>query len=204
MFVIVRHGNTFEAGETPRRIGAPTDLPLTATGRDQARALGRHFAKQGWNFSRALVSPLLRTRETAQLILGHQTNPPEQQSCDWLREIDHGPDENQTEAAVVARIGQDALAKWDAAGHAPPDWIVDREPRIAGWQQLFADSAGKTPGPILIVTSNGAARFGLLADPALAASLATLPSMKLPTGGYGIIESDEGQRLSLSVWGQRP
>ena len=30
--VIVRHGNTFEAGEPPRRIGARTDLPLTATG----------------------------------------------------------------------------------------------------------------------------------------------------------------------------
>jgi broad specificity phosphatase PhoE len=44
--VIVRHGNTFEAGETPRRIGARTDLPLTADGQAQADALGRWFAAQ--------------------------------------------------------------------------------------------------------------------------------------------------------------
>ena len=41
MFIVVRHGNTFEADEQPRRIGARTDLPLTAKGVEQARALGR-------------------------------------------------------------------------------------------------------------------------------------------------------------------
>ncbi|MGA3882329.1 histidine phosphatase family protein, partial [Bacillus pumilus] len=48
MFVIVRHGNTFAAGEPPRRIGARTDLPLTAQGQAQAEALGAHFAALGW------------------------------------------------------------------------------------------------------------------------------------------------------------
>lgn len=205
MFVIVRHGNTFEAGEAPRRIGARTDLPLTEKGRDQARALGRHFAEQGMQFGRALVSPLLRTRETARLILDCQENAPERESCDWLCEIDHGPDENQTEEAVLARIGRDALDKWDSAGDAPPDWTVDREARIEGWQQLFTNSpAADEAGTVLIVTSNGAARFGLLADPALTASLGRLPSLKLPTGGYGVIVRDAAGRLSVSIWGQRP
>jgi transcriptional regulator GlxA family with amidase domain len=27
--IIARHGNTFEDGETPRRVGARTDLPLS-------------------------------------------------------------------------------------------------------------------------------------------------------------------------------
>ena len=27
--VVIRHGNTFEADEEPRRVGARTDLPLT-------------------------------------------------------------------------------------------------------------------------------------------------------------------------------
>lgn len=204
MFVIVRHGNTFEAGETPRRIGARTDLPLTQKGRDQACALGRYFAAQNWHFTHALVSPLLRTRETATLILAEQTDPAVMLDCDWLREIDHGPDENQPEEAVLARIGQAALDQWDAHGIAPPGWDVDRESRMAAWQQLFAQSGSDEAERTLIVTSNGAARFGLLADPALATSLEKFPGLKLPTGGFGLIEKDIAGQLSAPVWGQRP
>lgn len=204
MFVIVRHGNTFEAGETPRRIGARTNLPLTEKGRDQARALGRYFAAQNWRFTHALASPLLRTRETATLILAEQIDPAVIQDCDWLREIDHGPDENQPEEAVLARIGQAALDQWDAQGIAPPGWDVDRESRMAAWQQLFAQSGSDEAERTLIVTSNGAARFGLLADPVLATSLEKFPSLKLPTGGFGLIEKDVAGQLSAPVWGQRP
>ncbi|MBE5074535.1 phosphoglycerate mutase family protein [Erythrobacteraceae bacterium E2-1 Yellow Sea] len=204
MFVIVRHGNTFEAGETPRRIGARTDLPLTQAGLDQARALGRYFAEQNVQFGRALIAPLLRTRETAQLILAAQVSPPDPQICGWLREIDHGPDENQPEEAVLGRIGQDALDKWDATGEAPPDWSIDREARITAWQQLFAEAGESPSSPTLIVTSNGAARFALLAEPALARSMHQLRSLKLPTGGYGVIEAGANGGLSAPVWGQRP
>jgi len=204
MFVIVRHGNTFEAGETPRRIGARTDLPLTQTGRDQACALGRYFAEHNVQFDSALIAPLLRTRETAQLILAEQADPPDPQICDWLREIDHGPDENRPEEVVLARIGQDALDRWDATGEAPPDWNIDHATRIAAWKQLFAQAAPTPSSPTLIVTSNGAARFALLAEPALARSMHQLPSLKLPTGGYGVIEVGEAGGLSAPVWGQRP
>ena len=37
--VIVRHGNTFRAGETPTRVGARTDLPLVEE--ERARSAGR-------------------------------------------------------------------------------------------------------------------------------------------------------------------
>ena len=204
MFVIVRHGNTFEAGEAPRRIGARTDLPLTAKGRDQARALGRHFADQGLRFTRTHVSPLLRTRETAQLILAEQADAPDMQMAAWLREIEHGPDENQTEEAVLARIGQHALDQWDHAGIAPPGWTVDREARIAAWQALFAQSDDPAPGATLIVTSNGAARFALLADENLVNARQNLTSMKLPTGGYGIIQRSDTGSLAVAPWGERP
>jgi probable phosphoglycerate mutase len=97
MFVIVRHGNTFEAGEPARRIGARTDLPLTPAGVAQAEALGRHFAQQGWHFGRALVSPLRapgrRLRPSWRI-----SRPSAARPCEWLREIDHGPDEDRPEA----------------------------------------------------------------------------------------------------------
>ncbi len=201
MFVIVRHGNTFAADETPRRIGARTDLPLTEAGREQARALGVHFAKNGWRFARALVSPLRRTRETAELILEGQAAAPALEVRDWLGEIDHGPDEDRPEAAVLARIGEEALAAWDERAEAPPGWIVDADVRRAAWRELFASPP--LAEPTLIVTSNGAARFALLADPALAAGIPKLTSMKLPTGTYGTILQEDGA-LQISAWGQRP
>lgn len=206
MFVIVRHGNTFAAGEPPRRIGARTDLPLTDTGVAQARTLGTHFAGQGLRFVRVLVSPLTRTRQTAQAILEHQGAALVPEACDWLREIDHGPDEDQPEDVVLARIGTQALEAWDARAEPPPGWIVDAPARVAAWRALFAttgvDEAGG--GATLIVTSNGAARFALLADPALAATLSNLPSLKLPTGGYGVIQRGLNDTLEVSDWGRRP
>jgi probable phosphoglycerate mutase len=131
MFVIVRHGNTFETGDQPRRIGARTDLPLTGQGIEQARALGSHFADRGWQFSRVLVSPLERTRQTAGEILSRQADAPEQESAEFLREIDHGPDEDQPEEVVLARIGEDALKKWETGAVPPTGWRVDCEGRIA-------------------------------------------------------------------------
>lgn len=203
MFVIVRHGNTFTAGQVPRRIGARTDLPLTDTGNEQARALGTYFAAQDWQFGKVFVSPLLRTRQTAAVILATQTNPVAPEAADFLREIDHGPDENQTEDDVIARIGKQALADWDTHAVPPPGWSVDAKQRTAAWQSLFATARMKDR-PTLLVTSNGAARFALMADPALRAHLADLPTLKLPTGGYGIIRRATDGALKVPVWGQRP
>ncbi|SFG46240.1 probable phosphoglycerate mutase [Novosphingobium sp. CF614] len=202
MIVIVRHGNTFAADEPPRRVGSRTDLPLTAEGEEQARALAAHFRANGWRFTRALVSPLLRTRETARIILAAQSPAPEPEACAWLGEIDHGPDENQTEDRVAARIGQAALAAWDERAVPPPGWIVDTEARLAGWRTLLAVASGEA-GMTLVVTSNGAARFALLADPGLAGRIRELPGLKLPTGSYGRISAD-GASWRIADWGRRP
>lgn len=190
---IVRHGNTFGGHEEPRRIGARTDLPLVASGVAQAQALGRAFATR--TFDRALAAPLRRTRETIAPIAGG--TPVE--TVDWLAEIDHGPDEDQPETAVQARIGPAALAAWDARGEAPDGWIVDAEARLAGWRALYASGSGH----VLIVTSNGAARFALLADAALRTEAAGLPSLKLRTGAWGTIQRRDGQ-LRLIDWDCRP
>lgn len=194
-FVIVRHGNTFEPGEPPRRIGARTDLPLTAGGRAQGDALGAHFAGQGWRFARVLVSPLARTRETAEAILRHLPGSPAPEACGWLREIDHGPDEDMPEDQVLARIGAPALAAWDERALPPPGWTVDAEARVAAWRVLFAHGGS----PTLLVTSNGAARFALIA-----AGLEVAGGLKLATGAYGVIRKGPDGGLDVAEWGTRP
>lgn len=188
--VIVRHGNTFAAGEEPRRVGARTDLPLTEAGVEQARALGWHFAKNRVQFDRVLSSPLLRTRHTASEIVDK-----EPETADFLIEIDHGPDENQTEDAVIARIGREALEGWERSLVEPPGWDVGAEWRIAAWQ----DFVRTADGTILLVTSNGAARFALAALGLMGEDGA----LKLRTGSYGVIDI-HGSAVRLVGWNHRP
>ena len=85
---VVRHGNTFEAGEAPRRVGARTDLPLTAAGLAQAEALGRHFADAGIRFTAVLSGPLLRTRQTAAAIIAFSAAPACRARATWYLRIE--------------------------------------------------------------------------------------------------------------------
>lgn len=190
---IIRHGNTFESGAQACRIGAGTDIPLVASGQAQADRLGAWFAAQNLPIRRLHSSPLLRARQTAARIAaatGHPADGP----LSWLNEIDHGPDEGQPEAQVLARLGAEALAAWDAQGIPPKDWKVDAEPRIAAWKDWFAQGG---EGTDLLVTSNGAARFALLA---LGLPLANL---KLRTGAFGELTVEEGG-VQLIRWDVRP
>jgi len=128
--VIVRHGNTFDAGDVVTRVGGRTDLPLSSSGQAQAAALARHFAAAGTVFATARSSPLKRTRATAEAILAAVRNAPELTTDLFLREIDYGPDENRPEEEVVARIGKAALDEESANAvimAARAHWFADEE-----------------------------------------------------------------------------
>jgi broad specificity phosphatase PhoE len=197
--VIVRHGNTFETGEPPRRIGARTDLPLTAAGVAQAEALARHFAANGIAFDRVLSGELKRTRQTAEAIADGQPI----ETAPFLTEIDHGPDEGQPEASVIDRIGNDAITLWETEWVAPEGWEVGAQWRLLAWREFVERVAEELPGgTILLVTSNGAARFAL-------AALGLKPGenragVKFRTGSYGVLEVGSGADFRLLGWDTRP
>lgn len=200
---IVRHGNTFEAGEAPRRIGSRTDLPLTQAGLQQAAALGEHFSRAGIRFARALSSGLKRARATGEAILAAQPHPLVLETAEFLTEIDHGPDENQPEEAVLARIGRAALELWDSDAVPPSGWEVRPDWRRECWRE-FADQAAKAyrEDAILLVTSNGAARFALAAFGIQSGGAAG--SLKMRTGSYGLVEAGGGGKFRLVEWDRRP
>lgn len=200
---IVRHGNTFLQNEVPRRIGRSTDIPLVEKGRQQALALADFFRSEPIRFDQVLVSPLQRTRETAALIISDYHQPPPVMTCEWLAEVDHGPDENQSEETIIARIGTAALSAWEKQAVPPPGWRVDSEARLTAWRTLFAADADGAPRDILVVTSNGAARFALMATDALWEQAHMLPHLKLRTGAWGRIVVMDG-RVSLEAWNQLP
>ena len=195
---VVRHGNTFDKGDTVTRVGGRTDLPLSVSGRAQADALAGHFSET--QFTAALASPLERTRATARAILSRRSDAPALLIRPFLREIDYGPDENQPEEAVTARLGEAALKAWDEDGTPPPGWHVDPGAIRAGWKALLSEIAElPDDANILVVTSNGTARF----LPDIVDAKPTALDRKLKTGAWGEISVSPG-RSEITEWNVRP
>jgi len=93
---LVRHGET-EWSRLGRHTGR-TDLPLTETGREQARRLGARLA--GASFGLVLSSPLSRAAETADLA-GFRDR---MELDDDLQEWDYGEFEGRTTADIRAQL----------------------------------------------------------------------------------------------------
>ena len=68
VLIIARHGNTFEPNEIPRRIGKRTDLPLTASGLEQAHRLGQYLKNHNLYPDMIITSTLQRTKQMATII----------------------------------------------------------------------------------------------------------------------------------------
>lgn len=200
---IVRHGNTFDKGDTITRVGARTDLTLSNSGKEQAAALAHYFAGIAIQFDRILSSPLQRTHQTARAICDRQSGQTDIEFCEFLREIDYGPDENRPEPEVVARIGEQALSDWEEKAIAPKGWRVDPAAIKQAWADCFVSLVPSETqnGPVLIVTSNGIARFALQVAEGAQRSQAPL---KLVTGAIGRIDITENGELSVNFWNQRP
>lgn len=193
---VVRHGNTFNAHETVRRIGARTDISLSHSGIIQAVGLNMYFSE--FTFTSAQCGPLLRTRQTAAVILAKKNrSAPELKINKFLQEIDYGPDENLPEDQVISRLGIEALENWEKNLIPPEGWKVNPEELTEGWRQLIKQ-LGAIAGNHLVVTSNGIARF------AIKATGAKVDTVKIPTGGIGCIELSQGKFKSIPFWGKRP
>jgi len=200
--VIARHGNTFEPGEMPRRVGARTDLPLSASGREQAKALGRWM--KGSNMRPEIVysSELCRTRETAEMAVKECGPPQPVFPLALFNEIDYGPDEGQLEDAVVARIGAQALKDWDERAILPPGWAFDVQACIDGWKGFADHIVADEQDCILVVTSNGIARFA----PHITGDFDGFSrqyGLKMATGAVSVFRFDNGT-WRVEGWNIRP
>ena len=176
--IIARHGNTFEPGEPVLRVGRGTDLPLSASGRAQATALGEHLAAQGLVPDQVFCSRLQRTRQTAELALAAMGVSRKVEALAQFDEVDYGEDEGQPEEAVVARLGEEALRRWDEECIVPAGWRVDIDQMEQDWRR-FASTL--PPGRTLVVTSNGVARFA----PVALSVAGKVAEPKLKTAAYG-------------------
>ena len=136
--LLVRHGAT-EPNLAGVRCGGDLDVPLTATGRAQARAVAQRLADAGIGV--VVTSDLQRTRETATIIaaalgglevvvepgfaerrLGTWNLLPVASTEHWIRER-RTPPGGESDAAFIARIG-------DALPHVLP-WLPRRPLLVA-------------------------------------------------------------------------
>jgi len=111
---LVRHGAT-ELTDEDRFAGA-IDVKLSDEGRDQARRLGLRL--EGEPISAAYASPMVRTMDTAGLIVASHGLPIT--PVDGIREIAHGRWERKTRAEVEAEFPEEyARYETDPFSFAP-------------------------------------------------------------------------------------
>ena len=202
--IIARHGNTFAPGDLVRRVGL-TDLPLVESGLIQGSRLGTYLKQNNLIPDIIFTSQLKRTIQTAeQAQIAMKTHLPHKK-LSIFNEIDYGPDENQPENEVVARIGKEALHAWESQAKVPAGWNIDPYAIINHWkefaQALRQDYAKKT---CLVVTSNGIARFA----PYLTGDFATFSSqyeIKIVTGAVCIFENQNpSETWNCVAWNVKP
>jgi uncharacterized phosphatase len=136
---LVRHGQTAwnEAG----RLQGSTDIPLDATGREQAAAGGAELAGRQWDV--LVSSPLGRAVETAQIIGGRIGLEPAKSVAE-LRERDYGPLEGQ----YLEGLSEPEYNRLHA-GAEPEDEVAERG--LKALCRLFEEY----PGQRIIVVAHG-------------------------------------------------
>lgn len=202
--LIARHGNTFAPGETVRRVGT-TDLALAESGLLQGYALGAYLKQEQLIPDVIFTSTLLRTIQTAEQAQKAMCTHLPMENLSIFNELDYGPDENQPEEQVIARLGKEALAAWETQARVPHGWHVSPMEIITNWQhfaeQLRQQYQGKT---CLVITSNGIARFAPYLTGNFAAFSAQYP-IKIATGALCIFTNEKASTTwNCLEWNVRP
>jgi 2,3-bisphosphoglycerate-dependent phosphoglycerate mutase len=203
--IIARHGNTFGPGDTIRRVGARTDLPLVESGRKQAEALGRTLQQCSPTLSSITCGSLTRLQETAALICSQFGNSLTPSIDPRFNELDYGEHDGMPEDEFLQAITTEALKEWNERAIPLPEWKINREELIDHWKNFSNEmKRGLYGDTALIVTSNGMARFAPYLTEDFEAFRKTHP-LKLSTGAYGVFTySEDHQHWHIEEWNVRP
>lgn len=175
---LVRHGQT-EWNATDRLLSF-TDMALDEHGEAQARALGTGLAADGIVFDRVLCSPKVRATRTAELVLAALADAPPVELDARLVEVDFGPLEGWTQAAVLA---DEAGRAWRAG--APYPGVETDEAVIARAAAVWRDLP--LEGTTLVV-GHGRMLRSMIASCILGLPLAASTRMRMRNCRPAIVE----------------
>lgn len=156
--LLVRHGETPWNAEG--RYQGQTDIPLSEVGEEQARKLGARLADVA--ITRAVASPLLRARRTAELALGGARESMLTTDV-GLQEIHHGEWEGKLAHEIADGDGE-RFAAWRNApesvlmpGGESLDHVLER-----AWPALQRACAGLADDDTLLLVAHDAVNRVLL------------------------------------------
>lgn len=137
---LVRHGES--DWNAAGRLLSFTDAPLNARGEGQAAALAADLA--GIHWARAIASPRVRARRTAEIVLAARDDSPTLEVDDRLVELSFGPYEGRTHAELLVA----AVAAGEGTDNA---WLPGMETEEAVAERALAflaslDGSGGEPG----------------------------------------------------------
>jgi broad specificity phosphatase PhoE len=146
-FVFLRHGESI--GNAESRWQGQSDYALTERGRAQAQALARRWKSEGVRFDLVIASPLVRARETAQIIASAVEARLELDTILVERHI--GEMEGLTAEEVRRRPQPPYVTPYDSiGGEGEGDWALF----LRAGQALQA-LLRRPPGSYLIVSHGG-------------------------------------------------
>ncbi len=228
--VVARHGNTFQKGDVILRVGARSDLPLTAEGLAQGRRLGEKLAELGLRPSTFYSAPLRRTLETATQIAAAQGLNARPIVEEFLTELDYGEDDGRQETEVARRLGAvelagvsnsptfdassespetletaglAALKRWDAEKRLPLGWafLQERVDRLGDdWRKFAARVVERHAGETVVATTSNG--IARFATALLPPDAPIPEKLKLATGAFGVFVWN-GERWRLDAWNVR-
>jgi len=156
--ILMRHGNTFEEGQTPVQVGARTDLPLTARGLCQAREMVKYLSAIGVSPDAIYAGKLKRQTQSAQIIgeffgLKFQDAPA-------LTEIDYGCWEGLSSKTIMSQWPKEYAewndqAKWQS--HIFQGSYEGMRKNLDEWLNALRESYEEKT--VVAITSNGLLRF---------------------------------------------
>jgi phosphoserine phosphatase len=162
-FLLVRHGETEWNRQT--RFQGQIDVPLNENGKTQS-AQAAAFLKDV-QIDRAVTSPLLRPKETAEIILQHHPQVPLEFN-DKLVEISHGQWEGKLESEIEQEFPGE-LERWQKTPEQvqmPEGENLQQvwERAIAAWNEVLATTPATTHGHVttVLVTAHDAVNKAIL------------------------------------------
>lgn len=160
--ILVRHGNTFESGETPVQVGSRSNLPLTAKGKEQAHQFAQKLISEKTTPSAIYAGTLKRQIQSAEII-GKDLNLEKIITIDEpaLTEIDYGLWEGLTAEEIEDRWSSE-YSDWNEQAIWPENifgrsmqWHQDE---IGQWLQQLR-STYQPEDTVIGITSNGIIRL---------------------------------------------
>jgi broad specificity phosphatase PhoE len=207
LLLLARHGNTFEPSDKVVWVGARTDLPLTAKGREQAAALGEGLKPMKSAIRRIVSGPLQRTRDHAGIAARSLNFTRPIEIDERLREIDYGLWEAKSTEEIAAMGGADELQAWDKSGVWPvsPGWSPSHEAIAADVRHLAQGLAASIGGDdaALLVSSNGILKFFLKLVPGAFEDMAARGLLKVATGRCCALTREAGA-WRVVFWNRQP